>query len=70
MLIYHYRGHPKIKNLDMMHAADYSNMRLNQMQRKLSDAKQKDADVAKKMEFFHALFFVEFHLSIYMIVFC
>ena len=45
-----FRLHPKIKNLDMLHAPDYSNMKLDQMQKKLETCKQKDAEIAKAME--------------------
>ena len=44
------RAHPKIKNLDMLHAADYSNVGLQQMEWKLMDAKKKDKMVSKDME--------------------
>ena len=46
-----FRGHPKVKGIDMMHAADYSNMKLDQMERKLRESKKNDEDLIIKIEY-------------------
>ena len=44
------RGHPKIKAIDMLHAADYANMNLQQMEKKKQDSKAKDQKLSKGMK--------------------
>ena len=39
-----------MKSLNMMHAPDYANMELDQMAKKLDEAKKKDKSVTKSME--------------------
>ena len=45
-----FRGHPKVRNMDMMHASDYSNMSLEQMDKKMQENKKKDKQYAKGLE--------------------
>ena len=45
-----FRGHLKVKELDMMHALDYSNMGMDQMQRKMQQNKAKDLQFAHKFQ--------------------
>ena len=44
--------HPKIKNIDMMHAPDYANMGYKQLQKKVDACKKKDKDITKEIEYF------------------
>ena len=45
------RGHPKVKCLAMMHASDFANMGMDQMERKVLENKQKDQNLAKAIEY-------------------
>ena len=45
-----YRPHPKIKQLDMLHAVDYANMGLDQMNRKLQESKKNDESFGHAMQ--------------------
>ena len=51
LLINNFSGHPKIKELNMMHARDYSNMSVEQVNRNLKSSKEKDAAIAKSMQY-------------------
>ena len=48
--------HPKIKNIDMMHAPDYANMGYKQLQKKVDASKKKDKDITKEIEW---VFFID-----------
>ena len=45
-----FRGHPKVRRLDMMHATDYSNMGFDQMNKKVADAKKLDKFISNSIE--------------------
>ena len=45
-----FRKHPKVKRLDMLHAADYANMAIDQMSQKMDSAKKMDKNVQKAIE--------------------
>ena len=49
-LFVYFRGHPKVKRVDMLHAPDYANMQMGQMTRKLKDSKVSDAQIARAIE--------------------
>ena len=44
------RGHPTVCRIDMLHAADYSNMQMAQLTKKLHDAKKTDKDIAAAIQ--------------------
>ena len=50
MCKFHFRPHPKVKQIDMLHASDYANMDLPQMEKKLKENKHNDESVAKAMQ--------------------
>ena len=50
MLYFLFRLHPKIKNIDMLHAPDYVNMKRSQMENKMSECNKKDVEVTRAME--------------------
>ena len=50
VFIYSFRGHPKVIAFNMMHVADYSNMKLSQMKKTIDNSKNKDKAVAKAIE--------------------
>ena len=37
-----FRPHPKVRDMDMLHASDYANMGMQQMEKKLNENKKKD----------------------------
>ena len=45
-----FSGHPKVKQLDMLHAADYTNMDLKQVNSKLKQTKSNDELINKAMQ--------------------
>ena len=45
-----FRGHPKVKRVDMMHTSDYSNMKIEQVARKLDTVKKTDQAIAAAIE--------------------
>ena len=45
-----FRPHPNVKEIDMLHAADYSNMDYHQMSKSLGEGKKKDMSLAKAMQ--------------------
>ena len=49
MYIFH-RGHPKAKKEDMVHAADYANMEMDQMTRKMKSAQKQDDSMARAIK--------------------
>ena len=48
--IYTFRGHPRIRKLDMMHATDYANMDLAELQRNIEANKKKDKQLTKVVQ--------------------
>ena len=46
-----FRGHPKVKKIDMLHAADYANMQIGQMNRKVNQSKLSDEAIARAIEY-------------------
>ena len=44
------RGHPKVKKVDMVHAADYANMEMDQMMRKMKSAQKQDDSMARAIK--------------------
>ena len=47
----YYRGHPKVLNLDMLHTNDYSNMGLQQMNKKINESKRNDENLACSLQY-------------------
>ena len=47
---YHFRGHQKIQRLNLMHASDYIQMDVQQLQKSVDDNKKKDKNCAKNVE--------------------
>ena len=43
----HFRGHPQVKRIDMLHAADYANMGIAQMNHKVESAKKTEKSIAE-----------------------
>ena len=48
--LFNFRGHPKVRRIDMLHASDYSNMQMGQMSKKVEDAKTLDKFIVKAIE--------------------
>ena len=46
----HFRGHPKVKNLDMMNATDYVNMDALTLDQKVLASKDRDQYIGTKMQ--------------------
>ena len=44
------RPHPKVRQIDMLHATDYVNMNYNQVVKKLNENKRNDLYIAKAMQ--------------------
>ena len=43
------RDHPQVREIDMLHAADYSKIDLLDLQSKLANSKEKEATLAEQM---------------------
>ena len=55
----HCRPHRKVKEMDMLHAADYANMSYDQMNRKMAESKKNDESIACAMQYIQFLIFHE-----------
>ena len=53
-----FRGHPKVKKLDMLHANDYGNMRMTQMTCKFEEAKKWIKQYPKPLSKYHQEMFL------------
>ena len=47
----YFRGHPKIRRLDMLHSPDYANMEYQQMLRRLEESRNNDEEIARGLQY-------------------
>ena len=46
-----YRGHPKVKKIDMLHVNDYPKMEIDELNKKILDSKNLDKQISKSIEY-------------------
>ena len=52
-----FRPHPKVQQIDMLHASDYANMNLQQMNKTLNQNKKNDKSVSDQMQYVLVIMF-------------